>query len=112
MKKYKSLIVYIYMITMALIVIGALININIKNTRTLSPLGVSAEENFEMVSEEFGKEFEKFIQDKAVVKIYEEEDGTLLKFNEVNFKIKNESEVLNKIKEKALEIINEISEFF
>ncbi|MGL4874516.1 MAG: hypothetical protein ACRC30_07700 [Clostridium sp.] len=112
MKKYKNLIVSLYIGFILIVGIVGLTVVNVKNTKTLSPVGVSAEDNFEMVSEEFGKEFEKFIQDKASVKIYEEGDGTLIKVNEVNFKIKNESEVVNKIKEKTSEIINKISEFF
>ncbi|MGL4847698.1 MAG: hypothetical protein ACRC28_02055 [Clostridium sp.] len=112
MKKYKNLILSIYIGLVICVGVIGLVAINIKNTKTLSPVGVSVEDNFEMVSEEFGKEFEKFIQDKAAVKIYKEDDGTLIKVNDVNFKIKNESEMLNEIKEKGLEIINGISEFF
>lgn len=69
-KKY-----FIPIILMILACIG-FVKINIVNTKSLSPLG-NADDNFSLVSETFGEDFEEFIKDKSVIKIYpsEEEQG-------------------------------------
>ena len=51
------------------IVLFGFIKINIINTKALSPIG-NGEDNYELVKEEFGKDFEEFIKDKSEVKIY------------------------------------------
>ena len=43
------------------------------NTRALSPVG-NTEDNYELVKEEFGEEFQEFIKDDAEVKIYTSKD--------------------------------------
>ena len=52
-----------------IIVVLGFIQINVINTKALSPIG-NGEENYELVKEEFGKDFEEFIKDDAEVKIY------------------------------------------
>lgn len=57
------------------------IQINIINTKALSPVG-NGEDNYELVKEEFGADFEEFIRDNAEVKIYtpsENNDNTTIK---------------------------------
>lgn len=53
-----------------IIVTLGFIKINTINTRALSPVG-NTEDNYELVKEEFGEEFQEFIKDDAEVKIYE-----------------------------------------
>ena len=55
-----------------MVVLG-FIQINIINTKALSPVG-NGEDNYELVKEEFGKDFEEFIKDDAEVKIYTPND--------------------------------------
>ncbi|MGN0027088.1 MAG: hypothetical protein ACI33I_08835 [Clostridium sp.] len=56
-----------------IIVVLGVIKINIINTKALSPVG-NGEDNYELVKEEFGKDFEEFIKDDAEVKIYTPSD--------------------------------------
>ena len=60
---------YFIIIIALVICIYGLVTINIYNTKALSPLG-NTEDNFEMVSSEFGEDFSEFIKDKSPVKIY------------------------------------------
>ena len=53
-----------------LIIMLGFIKINTINTKALSPVG-NTEDNYELVKEEFGEEFQEFIKDNAEVKIYE-----------------------------------------
>lgn len=62
--------VFIFFIIVSL----GFIKINTINTRALSPVG-NTEDNYELVKEEFGEEFQEFIKDDAEVKIYESKDG-------------------------------------
>ncbi|MBE6053816.1 MAG: hypothetical protein E7212_07855 [Clostridium sartagoforme] len=59
-------------ICLIMVVLG-FIQINIINTKALSPVG-NGEDNYELVKEEFGKDFEEFIKDDAEVKIYTPND--------------------------------------
>ncbi|OPX45300.1 hypothetical protein [Clostridium thermobutyricum] len=101
----------LYTILLIGLVFIFLTEINVENTKALSPIGISSEDNFQMVSSEFGKDFENFIQDKAKVKIYDEEDGRLIKFGDVNLKIKKKSEFLEGIKEKIINITESLDTF-
>ena len=56
-----------------IIVVLGFIQVNIINTKALSPIG-NGEDNYELVKEEFGKDFEEFIKDDAEVKIYTPSD--------------------------------------
>jgi hypothetical protein len=60
-------------IFLVIIVLG-FIQINVINTKALSPIG-NGEDNYELVREEFGKDFEEFIRDDAEVKIYTPDDN-------------------------------------
>lgn len=63
------------MFAVILLIIG-FVKINIINTESLSPLG-NTDDNFKVVSEEFGEDFQEFIKDNSTVKIYvgEKNDG-------------------------------------
>ena len=61
------------MVLLILVAIGA-IKINIINTKSLSPLG-NSDDNFNLVSEEFGEDFQEFIMDKIAIKIYTGEEN-------------------------------------
>ena len=61
------------MVLLILVAIGA-IKINIINTKSLSPLG-NSDDNFNLVSEEFGEDFQEFIMDKSAIKIYTGEEN-------------------------------------
>ncbi|MGG7144558.1 hypothetical protein ACQPVP_14035 [Clostridium nigeriense] len=52
-----------------MIIVLGFIQINTINTKALSPIG-NGEDNYELVKEEFGEDFEEFIRDDAEVKIY------------------------------------------
>ena len=78
-----------------------LIHINIINTKTLSPLG-NTKQNYEIVSEKFGKDFAGFISDNSFIKIYEDldEGKVLVRLGDNEFKISSESEIIEYIKDK------------
>ena len=57
-----------FLIFLIIVSVG-FIKINIINTKALSPIG-NGEDNYELVKEEFGEDFEEFIKDKSEVKIY------------------------------------------
>ena len=74
------------MVLLILVAIGA-IKINIINTKSLSPLG-NSDDNFNLVSEEFGEDFQEFIMDKSAIKIYTgEENDNLAMVNVFNKEI-------------------------
>lgn len=82
-----------------IIIVLGFIQINVINTKALSPIG-NGEDNYELVREEFGKDFEEFIRDDAEVKIYTPND------NNENIMVK----VLNK--ELIINFNNKITEKF
>lgn len=65
---------YLVPIISAIIVIIGCIYVNIKTTESLSPLG-NTDDNYLIVSKEFGDDFSEFIKDKSPVKIYLGEEG-------------------------------------
>ena len=76
------------------ITLASLIRINILNTKALSPLG-NTNDNYKLVSEEFGEDFANFIQDKSPVKIYlEKDEQTMVRLGDKDFVIKSESNVV------------------
>lgn len=100
MKKYFILII------MFVLVIVCLVKVNIINTIALSPVG-NFQDNFELVSDEFGEDFSEFIMDKSPVKIYLGELGD----NSATVKV-NEKEI-NLTKENPfLKMFNPIINFF
>ena len=87
--------------------VSGIVSINIKYTSALSPLG-NTNENYELVSEEFGEDFSNFIKDNSYLKIYKEDSDILLRIGENNFRITNESNLfkeldilINKVKGKS-----------
>ena len=85
----------IFLIVLFCVTLIGLIKVNILNTKALSPLG-NTNDNYKLVSEEFGEDFSNFIQDKSPVKIYVEEDEeTMVRVGEKDFIIKSESNLIN-----------------
>ena len=80
-------------------VLVGIIKVDMINTKALSPLG-NTTENYNLVSEKFGEDFSNFIKDNSFLKIYKEsENDILVRLGDSNFKIKNESNIINKIQE-------------
>lgn len=93
-------------ILLVVAVFVGIIRINIINTKTLSPLG-NTKENYNIVSEEFGKDFSNFIKDNSIVKIYcNKDDDILVRINDSNYKIKTSLSFLDDIEEKINELID------
>ena len=91
----KKVFKTIFLIVLFCVTLIALIKVNILNTKALSPLG-NTNDNYKLVSEEFGEDFSNFIQDKSPVKIYVEEDEeTMVRLGEKDFIIKSESNLIN-----------------
>ena len=99
-------------VAIVIIIIIGFTQINIINTKALSPIG-NTEDNYELVSAEFGEDFTAFIKDNAEVKIYTadgERDGSIrIKDNE--FRLKKDNQFINlvsttgtKIKEAFLSV--------
>ena len=91
----KKVFKTIFLIVLFCVTLIGLIKVNILNTKALSPLG-NTNDNYKLVSEEFGEDFSNFIQDKSPVKIYVEEDEeTMVRLGEKDFIIKSESNLIN-----------------
>ena len=97
MKIIKNFLIPI--LAVILLLIGC-IKINIINTESLSPLG-NTDDNFKVVSEEFGEDFQEFIKDNSTVKIYvgEKNDGlATVKIYNKEIKLTNDNLFMNSIK--------------
>ena len=84
-----------------IIVVLGVIKINIINTKALSPVG-NGEDNYELVKEEFGKDFEEFIKDDAEVKIYtprDEIENTTVRIYDKEFIINTNNKLTEKFYE-------------
>lgn len=82
-----------------IIVVVGFIQVNIINTKALSPVG-NGEDNYELVKEEFGNDFEEFIKDDAEVKIYtpnDEIENTTVKVLNKEFIINMDNKITEKI---------------
>ena len=93
-KKY-----FVPLVAVILLIIG-FVKINIVNTESLSPLGTS-DDNFKVVSTEFGEDFQEFIMDKSPVKIYvgEKNDGlATVKVYDKSINLTNNNFLINSIK--------------
>lgn len=85
---------------------SGLIKINIINTRALSPFG-NGKENYEIVSEEFGEDFSKFIKDNSLLKIYcNKGEDILVRIKENDFKIKSKLSFIDDFRKKIDELIS------
>lgn len=85
-------------IIFSLLVLIGFVQINIVNTRALSPIG-NGEDNYELVKEEFGEDFEEFIRDNADVKIYtadEDNENTSIKISDKEFMINANNPITEK----------------
>lgn len=95
-------IYFIPLISIILLIIG-FVEVNIINTESLSPLGTT-EDNFKVVSDEFGEDFQEFIMDKSTIKIYvgEKNDGmATVKFYNKYINLTNNNFIMNFIKDLA-----------
>lgn len=61
------------MIFILFIIFIGIIKIDMINTKALSPLG-NTNENYKLVSNEFGEDFSNFIKDNSFLKIYKESE--------------------------------------
>ena len=96
-KKY-----FVPLVAVILLIIG-FVKINIVNTESLSPLGTT-DDNFKVVSTEFGEDFQEFIMDKSPVKIYvgEKNDGlATVKVYDKSINLTNNNFIMNFIKDLA-----------
>ena len=96
-KKY-----FVPLVAVILLIIG-FVKINIVNTESLSPLGTT-DDNFKVVSTEFGEDFQEFIMDKSPIKIYvgEKNDGmATVKFYNKYINLTNNNFIMNFIKDLA-----------
>lgn len=90
--------VLIGILIFSLLVLIGFVQINIVNTRALSPIG-NGEDNYQLVKEEFGEDFEEFIRDNAEVKIYtadENNENTTIKLSDKEFMINANNPVAEK----------------
>lgn len=95
-------IYFIPLISIILLIIG-FVEVNIINTESLSPLGTT-EDNFKVVSDEFGEDFQEFIMDKSPIKIYvgEKNDGmATVKFYNKYINLTNNNFIMNFINDLA-----------
>ena len=87
------------MIFILFIILLGIIKIDMINTKALSPLG-NTNENYRLVSNEFGEDFSNFIKDNSFLKIYKEsEKHVLVKIGNNDFRINNQSSFIKKIEE-------------
>ncbi|WP_054199417.1 hypothetical protein [Clostridium baratii] len=110
-KKKRIKLITSFFIVISFITIVSLVNINIINTESLSPIG-NTYDNFKLVSSEFGEDFTGFIQDNSNIKIYEDNGEFIVSLNNKKIKIKEESKIINGIKSIILSIGNGLSKIF
>lgn len=99
---------FIPIVALILLIVG-FIEINIINTQSLSPLG-NTDDNFKVVSAEFGEDFQEFIMDKSPVKIYvgEKNDGlATVKLYNKEINLTNDNFFMNSIR-KVTVYINKV----
>ena len=107
-KKKRIKLITSFFIVILFVTIVSLININMINTKSLSPIG-NTYDNFKLVSSEFGEDFTGFIQDNSNIKIYEDNGEFIVSLNNKKIKIKEESKIINGIKNIILSIGNGFS---
>ncbi|CUP60613.1 hypothetical protein [Clostridium baratii] len=110
-KKKRIKLITSFFIVILFITIVSLVNINMINTKSLSPIG-NTYDNFKLVSSEFGEDFTGFIQDNSNIKIYEDNGEFIVSLNNKKIKIKEESKIINGIKNIILSIGNGFSKIF
>ncbi|WP_338595232.1 hypothetical protein QJR26_12135 [Clostridium baratii] len=110
-KKKRIKLITSFFIVISFITIVSLVNINMINTESLSPIG-NTYDNFKLVSSEFGEDFTGFIQDNSNIKIYKDNGEFIVSLNNKKIKIKEESKIINGIKSIILSIGNGFSKIF
>lgn len=86
-------------ILLLVIIFVGVIKINIINTKALSPLG-NTNENYKLVSTEFGEDFSNFIKDNSFLKIYQEsQNDILVRLGDSDFRINDESVFIKKVQD-------------
>ncbi|MDY3206931.1 hypothetical protein ACEE21_03720 [Clostridium baratii] len=110
-KKKRIKLITSFFIVISFITIVSLVNINMINTESLSPIG-NTYDNFKLVSSEFGEDFTGFIQDNSNIKIYEDNGEFIVSLNNKKIKIKEESKIINGIKSIILSIGNVFLKIF
>ena len=110
-KKKRIKLITSFFIVISFITIVSLVNINMINTESLSPIG-NTYDNFKLVSSEFGEDFTGFIQDNSNIKIYEDNGEFIVSLNNKKIKIKEESKIINGIKSIILSIGTGLSKIF
>lgn len=80
-------------------ILAGVIKINVINTKALSPLG-NTNENYKLVSAEFGEDFSNFIKDNSFLKIYKEsQNDILIRLGNNDFRINDESVFIKKVQD-------------
>ncbi|MCQ2969463.1 MAG: hypothetical protein MJ191_04985 [Clostridium sp.] len=99
----------ISIIFLSIIIIGCTI-VNIKNTEALSPFG-NTNNNYKIVTEEFGEDFSEFIKDKANIKIYlnKEKDSAQVQIGNKEIRLTKNNIFIMKIKSIANFFMKKIS---
>lgn len=110
-KKKRIKLITSFFIVISFITIISLVNINMINTKSLSPIG-NTYYNFKLVSSEFGEDFNGFIQDNSNIKIYEDNGEFIVSLNNKKIKIKEESKIINGIKSIILSVGNVFLKIF
>lgn len=107
----KKLITSFVMFLCIIATILGFIQINLVNTKALSPLG-NTNDNFAMVSEEFGKDFANFIKDNSSVKIYKEDSGDYLVRLDDNgdYRVSTKSSITENLKSIGDEILGTLND--
>lgn len=96
----------------AIVIFLGFIKINIINTKALSPNG-DGESNYELISQEFGEDFEEFIRDNSEVKIYPGEGSiknTIIRIKDKEFIINTNHIIFEKTMFITEKIVNNIIE--
>lgn len=113
MRKIFKSYVLVKVIPACIILVAALIGIikvDIINTKSLSPLG-NTNENYQLVSKEFGEDFSNFIKDNSYLKIYTEEgENILVKLGDKQFQITNQSIFIKQIEDAVKSVGNGFKE--
>ena len=97
---FKLIKKYFVPLVAVILLIIWFVKINILNTESLSPFGTT-DDNFKVVSTEFGEDFQEFIMDKSPVKIYvgEKNDGlATVKVYDKSINLTNNNFLINSIK--------------
>lgn len=91
---FNKKVMFGFFMFFAIVLVG-FIEINIINTKALSPIG-NGEDNYQLVKEEFGEEFQEFIKDKSEIKIYTKpsnSDNMTIKISNKEYIVKTDNVV-------------------